>query len=219
MSQQLDLQEQEQLDALKAFWKQYGNALTWILIAVLGAYAAWNGWNYYQRRQAEQAAAMYDELDRASAAAEADKANRVFGDLRERFPKASFTAQGGLLAAKVLAEKGQLEPAQAAFAWVADNATDEDVRALARLRWSGLLSDEKKYDEALKVLEGVKGTSMEALAADRRGDVQMLQGKKTDAVASYRAAWQALPESLDYRRLVEAKLTALGAAPDAGAVK
>ena len=72
MSQQLDLQEQEQLDALKAFWKQYGNALTWILIAVLGAYAAWNGWNYYQRRQAEQAAAMYDELDRASAAAEAE---------------------------------------------------------------------------------------------------------------------------------------------------
>ena len=139
MSQQLDLQEQEQLDALKAFWKQYGNALTWILIAVLGAYAAWNGWNYYQRRQAEQAAAMYDELDRASAAAEADKANRVFADLRERFPKASFTAQGGLLAAKVLAEKGQLEPAREAFSWVADNATDEDVRALARLRWSGLL--------------------------------------------------------------------------------
>lgn len=219
MSQQLDLQEQEQLDALKAFWKQYGNALTWILIAVLGAYAAWNGWNYYQRRQAEQAAAMYDELDRASAAAEADKANRVFADLRERFPKAAFTAQGGLLAAKVLAEKGQLEPARAAFAWVADNATDEDVRALARLRWSGLLLDEKKYDEALKVLEGIKSTSMEALSADRRGDILMLQGKKSEAVASYRAAWQSLPESLDYRRLVEAKLTALGAAPDAGAVK
>ena len=219
MSQQLDLQEQEQLDALKAFWKQYGNALTWILIAVLGAYAAWNGWNYYQRRQAEQAAAMYDELDRASAAAEADKANRVFADLRERFPKAAFTAQGGLLAAKVLAEKGQLEPAQTAFAWVADNATDEDVRALARLRWSGLLLDEKKYDEALKVLEGIKSTSMEALSADRRGDILMLQGKKSEAVASYRAAWQSLPESLDYRRLVEAKLTALGAAPDAGAVK
>ena len=219
MSQQLDLQEQEQLDALKAFWKQYGNALTWILIAVLGAYAAWNGWNYYQRRQAEQAAAMYDELDRASAAAEADKANRVFADLRERFPKAAFTAQGGLLAAKVLAEKGQLEPAQTAFDWVAENATDEDVRALARLRWSGLLLDEKKYDEALKVLEGIKSTSMEALSADRRGDILMLQGKKSEAVASYRAAWQALPESLDYRRLVEAKLTALGAAPDAGAVK
>lgn len=219
MSQQLDLQEQEQLDALKAFWKQYGNALTWILIAVLGAYAAWNGWNYYQRRQAEQAAAMYDELDRASAAAEADKANRVFADLRERFPKAAFTAQGGLLAAKVLAEKGQLEPAQTAFAWVAENATDEDVRALARLRWSGLLLDEKKYDEALKVLEGIKSTSMEALSADRRGDILMLQGKKSEAVASYRAAWQSLPESLDYRRLVEAKLTALGAAPDAGAVK
>lgn len=219
MSQQLDLQEQEQLDALKAFWKQYGNALTWGLIVLLGAYAAWNGWNYYQGRQGEQAAAMFDELDRASAAAEADKVNRVFSDLRERFPKAPITAQGGLLAAKVLAEKGQFEPAQKAFAWVADNATDEDVRALARLRWSGVLSDEKKYDEALKVLEGVKSSSMEALSADRRGDILVLQGKKAEAVVAYRAAWQALPESLDYRRLVEAKLTALGAAPDTGAVK
>ena len=48
MATPLDLQEQEQLDALKAFWKTHGNLITWVLIAVLGAYAAWNGWNIYQ---------------------------------------------------------------------------------------------------------------------------------------------------------------------------
>ena len=219
MSQQLDLQEQEQLDALKAFWKQYGNWLTWALILVLGAYSAWNGWNYYQRRQAEQASAMFDELDRAAQASDTDKVNRVFADLRDRYPKAPITAQGGLTAGKMLAEKGQSEQAKQSYAWVADSATDDDVRALARLRWSGVLLDEKKFDEALKVLEGVKNSSMDALVADRRGDALLLSGKKNEAVAAFRSAWQALPETVDYRKRVEAKLTALGAAPEAGVPK
>lgn len=219
MSQQLDLQEQEQIDALKAFWKQYGNLLTWALIVVLAAYAAWNGWNFYQRRQAEQAAAMYDELERAVSAKDADKAARVFADLRERFPKAPITQHGGLLAAKLLAEKEKSEPAKQALTWVAEQGADAEVRALARLRWAGVLLDEKKFDEALTVLEGLKDTSMEGLAADRRGDVLLLQGKKKEAASAYQKAFDALPASVEYRRLVEAKLVALGAAPDAGVVK
>ena len=41
MATHLDLEEQEQLDQLKAFWKQYGNLVSWVLIVVLGGYAAW----------------------------------------------------------------------------------------------------------------------------------------------------------------------------------
>ena len=48
MATHLDLEEQEQLDQLKAFWKRWGNLITWLLIAVLGAYAAWNGWNLWR---------------------------------------------------------------------------------------------------------------------------------------------------------------------------
>ena len=44
MATSLDLQEQEQVDALKAFWKQYGNLITWVLTLALAAFAAWNGW-------------------------------------------------------------------------------------------------------------------------------------------------------------------------------
>ena len=67
MATSLDLQEQEQLDSLKAFWQRWGNLLTWGVIAVLAGFAAWNGWNWYQRDQAVKAAALFDELDRAEA--------------------------------------------------------------------------------------------------------------------------------------------------------
>ena len=81
MASNLDLQEQEQLDELKAFWKQYGNLITWTLTLALAGLAAFNGWNWWQREQGAKAAAMYDELDRAGLACNVEQAARVFGDL------------------------------------------------------------------------------------------------------------------------------------------
>jgi predicted negative regulator of RcsB-dependent stress response len=83
MATNLDLEEQEQLDQLKHFWKKNGNLITWVLIAALAGYAAWNGWNYWQREQSVKAGAMFDELDRAAQAGDADKVTRVFADLKE----------------------------------------------------------------------------------------------------------------------------------------
>jgi predicted negative regulator of RcsB-dependent stress response len=215
MATHLDLEEQEQLDQIKAFWKQYGNLITWVLIAALGAFAAWNGWNWWQREQSGKASAMYDELERAAQAGDAAKAAGVFADMKERFAGTTFTQQGGLLAAKVQFDKGQLDAAAGTLTWVAGNAPDAEYQSAARLRLSGLLLDQKKFDEALKVLDAVNAKEFEALAADRRGDVLMAQGKPDDAKAAYTKAWKAMDNKTDYRRLIEAKLTALGAAPEA----
>lgn len=217
MATQLDLQEQEQLDALKAFWNKYGNLITWILILVLGAFAAWNGWQYWQRDQGLKAGAMFDELERAALAGDADKAGRVFADLKERFPSTAYAQQGGLLAAKVQFDKGQADKAQGSLAWVADKASDDELRTSARLRLAALLSDAKKYEEALKTLDAATAAGFEALVADRRGDVLVAQGKPAEARAAYQAAYKAMSDKIDYRRLIDAKLTALGAAPEAAA--
>ncbi len=213
MATQLDLQEQEQLDSLKAFWKQYGNLLTWAVIAALAAYAGWNGWSYWQRDQGFKAGALYDELDRAATAGDAEKAQRVMADLQTRFPKTSFAEQGTLLAARVQFDKGQLDAARASLAWVADKGVQEEARTIARLRLAALLSAEKKHDEALAVLDAAKAAGFEALVADRRGDVLLAQGKPAEARTAYQAAWAGMEATLDYRRVVEAKLTALGAPP------
>ena len=217
MATNLDLEEQEQLDQLKAFWKKYGNLVTWLLVAALGSYAAWNGWNWYQRDQASKAGSMYDQLDKAVQAGDVDQATRVFADMKGRFPGTAFTEQGGLLAAKLQFEKGKADEALVTLTWVEANASEAEYQTIARLRAAGVLLDQKKYDEALKRLDAVVlkdgASEFGALVADRRGDVLMAQGKTEDAKAAYTKAWTTMDAKVDYRRLIEAKLTALGAAP------
>ncbi len=215
MATQLDLQEQEQLDALKAFWKQYGNLITWILILVLGAYAAWNGWNWYQRDQAFKAGAMYDALEQAAQANDADKAARIFEDLKARYPRTAQAGQGGLVAARLHADKAQADKAQTALTWVAEQAKGPGYRQIARLRLAALAAEAKQFDQALKHLDAAQGDEFDALVADRRGDVLAASGKADDAKKAYQAAWAGMDDKNEYRRLVEAKLTALGAAPAA----
>ena len=219
MATHLDLEEQEQLDQLKAFWKQYGNLITWVLALVLAGFAAWNGWNIWQRDQAVKAGAMFDELDKAAQAGEAAKAAGIFKDMQERFPRTAFTQQGGLLAAKVQFEKGQPDAALVALGWVAENAVEDEYKTIARLRLAGVLADQKKYEEALKQLDAANAKEFEALVADRRGDVLMAMGKKDEAKAAWQKAYGAMDAKVEYRRLVEAKLTAIGAAPPAEAAK
>jgi predicted negative regulator of RcsB-dependent stress response len=219
MATHLDLEEQEQLDQLKAFWKQYGNLITWLLVLVLGGYAAWNGWTLYQRDQGAKAGSLYDELDRAAQEGDSDRATRIFADMKERYPRATFTQQAGLVAARVAAEKSQYDAAIASLAWVADKGGDSEYRSIARLRLAGLLLDTGKHDEALKRLEGVEGAEFAPLAADRRGDILLTQGKKAEAQAAYLKAWTAMDPKVDYRRLVEAKLNLLGVQPAAGSAE
>jgi predicted negative regulator of RcsB-dependent stress response len=160
---------------------------------------------------------MFEELDKAVAAADADKAGRVFNDLKERFGSTAFAQQGGLLAARIQYEKGQADAAKASLGWVAEHAVEDEYRSIARLRLAGVLLDAKQYDAALKALDAASAKEFTALVADRRGDVLLAQGKPAEAKAAYQAAYAAMSEKVDYRRLIDAKLTALGAPPGGAA--
>ncbi len=213
MANHLDLEEQEQLDEIKHFWKQYGNAITWVLIVVLGAYAAWNGYQYWQRSQAAQAAAMFDEVEKVAREGDADKLQRAFDDMKSRFASTAYAPQAGLLVAKTLYEAGKADGAKAALAWVSEKSADAGYAAIARLRLAGVLMDAKAYDEALKVLDSGMGEEFAALQADRRGDILLAQGKKPEAKEQYLKAFKAFDEHSDYRRLVLVKLNTLGVDP------
>ena len=213
MATPLDLQEQEQLEAIKSFWKQYGNLITWTLVLALGGVGAWNGWNWYQRDQGIKASAMYDELERSVQAADLERSARSFADLQARYPGTAWTAQGGLLLARLQTEKGQADAATTVLRWLGEKTSDEGLRALAALRLAGLELDAKRWDAALKAVETVNAKGFEALAADRRGDILMAQGKVQQASDAFLAAWKAFPDTVEYRRVVEAKLNSLGVAP------
>ena len=210
MANHLDLEEQEQLDQLKAFWKQYGNAITWVLTLVLGLFAAWNLYQRWQEGQASQASAMYDELERVVLTGDLVKLDRVFSDLKDKYPNTTYGQQGGLLSAKAYFDAGKVDQAKASLAWVVDKASDEGYKSIAKLRLAGVLLEAGAFDDAMKLLAAGYPVEFEGLVADRKGDILMLQGKKVEAKAEFEKAFKAFDERTEYRRLVEVKLSSLG---------
>lgn len=210
MAKHLDLEEQEQLDQIKHFWARYGNLITWVLIVVFGSFAAWNGWNYWQRSQAVKASALYDEVERASVANDTDRLARTVQDMQSGFGRTAFASQAGLLAASTWQEAGKTEEAMAALTWVSQKGADDAFKAVARLRLAAMHLDSGAHDQASAVLADSMPPAFAGLQADRRGDVLMAQGRPEEAKAQYQAAWSALGERIEYRRLVEVKLASLG---------
>lgn len=215
MASPLDLQEQEQLDQIKDFWKRHGSLISTAVTVVLLAFAGWNGWNWWQREQAAKAGVLYDEVDRAAQARDAEKAGRVFGDLQQRYGRTVFAAQAALLAARVQADAEQTDAAVATLRWAAQEAGDPAYRSIAGLRLAGLLLDQGKHDEALAAVPSAAEGLFAALAADRRGDILQAQGKRDAAIAAFQQAHAGFVGKGDYLRIVEAKLMALGVQPAA----
>ncbi len=213
MANQLDLEEQEQLDQLKHFWKQYGNLITWGLIVVLGAVASWNGYHAWQRSQTVQAAAMFEEVEKVVRSGDPQKAERAFNDMKDRFAKTAYAQQAGLLVAKMAYEAGKSDVAKSSLSWLVENASDKGYASVARLRLATLLVDAKSYDDAVKLLGTGVSEEFSALADDRRGDIYVLQEKKSEAKAEYLKAFNGFDEQSEYRRLVLVKLNALGVDP------
>jgi predicted negative regulator of RcsB-dependent stress response len=213
MAKHFDLEEQEQLDQIKHFWRQYGNAILWLLIIVFGSFAAWNGYQYWERRQANGASALYDEVERAAQAGDTALLERAATDIRERYGRTAFASQAVLLAARVQDEKKNAEATRALLRWVVDNGADEGYKALARLRLAAVFMESKSYDEALQVLQGGVPASFEPLVAERRGDVLVQQGKREEAKAQYTKAYERVERNGEQRVLLEIKLNALGVDP------
>jgi predicted negative regulator of RcsB-dependent stress response len=210
MALQLDLEEQEQLDQLKHFWKQWGNLISWILIGILSLYAAWNAWRYWERHQSTQAAVMFDEVSRVLDTKDAAKIERAFNDMKDKFASNVLTQQAGLLSAQSLYQADKLEASIATLTWVGDHAQDDAYQAIAKLRLAALYLDKKSHDQALQALKGISAVKFQPLVADRKGDILLDQGQVDAAKVEYTTAYKTLPADADYRILVEAKLNALG---------
>ena len=213
MANHFDLEEQEQIEQLKHFWSSWGTLITSVLLVVFLGLAGWNGWQYWQKRQAVQASALEFAVDEALTAKDAGRADQAFEELKEKYAGTHQAAQAALLMAKASVEAGKLDDAKAQLSWVAEKG-DESFKALARLRLSSVLEQQKNYDEGLKVLEAAMPETFAALQADRRGDLYAALDKKSEAIAQYQTAFKALDKDLDYRHLVEFKLNALGVAPE-----
>ena len=211
-----DLEEQEQIATLKAWWERYGNALSTIVLAAAVAVAGYNGWQWYQKNRAGEATGVYDELERAVATKDIVHTRELSGIILEKFGSTAFAQMAALLSARANLEAGDAKTAKAQLQWTIDHAKDGEYRALGRLRLAGILLDEGAYADATKlVAENVAAdlsASFQAAFADRRGDIDVAQNRLDDAKREYRAALAVLngrPEVRGYSKVVELKLEGL----------
>lgn len=218
-----DLEEQEQLAEIKAWWRQHGNLVTGIITAVALGVAAWQVWNWYQARQAAEASVIYSSLQRAALEKDAQKVKTSAGELIEKYSGTAYAPLGALTAAKSMFDAGDLKNARQQLQWVAEHGSDE-LGDLGRLRLAAVLLDDGAYDEALQALAKNRQPAFAARFAELRGDVLAAQGK--DAADAYRAALAALDKaaasgantlqsgemSAQYRAMLQLKLDASGGA-------
>jgi predicted negative regulator of RcsB-dependent stress response len=204
-----DLEEQEQLAALKAWWQEHGGAVILGATIVLAAAAAWNGWTWYQRSQAAQAAALYDELQKAARANDVKVVRDTAGTILESYPRTPYAPLAALVSSKVQFQAGDSKTARAQLQWVVENAKHDEIRAIAALRLSSVLLDDGDPDAALKVLEAKPHSGFEALHASQRGDILVTQKKYSEARAAYKSALEKA-EPGAFRDTLRLKLEALG---------
>jgi predicted negative regulator of RcsB-dependent stress response len=208
-----DLEEQEQLASIKAWWSKYGNLLTWVLIVALAAYGAWSGWNLYQRKQSQQASQLYEEQQKAAEAKDVAKVLRAATDMQDKFSGTAYAQMSALVAAKTAFNTNDTETAKKQLQWVIDHGRDAEYKAIASIRLAGLLLDAKAYDDALKLLAGDFPVQFAGAVADRKGDILVAQDKRDEARTAYQLALDKTDERNPGRQLIQLKLDAIGGTP------
>lgn len=212
----LDLEEQEKLAEIKAWWNKFGGALTMgALLAALG-FAGYNGWQWHTRNQAAEAAALFEVLQTAATNKDAVKLKESTGVLLDKYASTAYAQMAALTAAKANLEAGDGKTAKAQLQWAVEHAKDTEYQWIAHLRLAGLLMDENALDEALKQVSGDIPAEFKAAFADRRGDILVVQKKMPEAKKEYEAALSQLKQDGNaYANIVQIKLDALSS--EAGA--
>ena len=222
-----DLEEQEKLDDLKAWWHQWGNTITTIVAVACVVLAGVQGWRWWTGKQLEEASALFAGLSQAARANDLAKAKDATVALEDRFARTGYAPRGALVLAKLLFDSGDTAGARAQLQWVIDRADETELKEIARYRLAELLLNDKQYDEALKVLDAKHGEPFAGLYADLRGDALAAAGRTADARTAYQLALAKIDAKSQYRTYVQVKLDTLGgtdappaipaAAPAAGA--
>ncbi len=205
-----DLEEQEKVDAIKAWWKDYGQWVWGAVLVLAVGYAGYQGWQYYQRNQAAKAGVLFESVRMAAQQGDAAKTLQAARVLQEAQPDSALATRGALIAAAVNHAKADNAATQIELQWVVGHAKEAALADLARLRLAGLLADDKKYEEALRLLDANHEPDFAALTSDLRGDI-LLALKRTDqAREAYKLAVEKSSAEDVLHQIAQSKLEALG---------
>lgn len=207
----LNLDEQEQLAALKAWWQERGGLVVLVLTAIALGFAGWQGWHWYERRQAAHAGALYETLLHAVQGDDARAVHLAGGRLIEKYPSTLYASMGALVSARFDFDHGELKDSEAQLRWAAAHSGSKAFRNIARLRLAAVLLDRKDYKAALAELDHAHAPAFAAQYAALKGDVLVAMKRTAAAKAAYRLALdKAAPQDEALRDSVRIRLDALG---------
>jgi predicted negative regulator of RcsB-dependent stress response len=207
---ELDLHEQEQVDALKAWWKENGRWVVGALVVGLLGFAGTQYWKSHQSSQAAEAAKLYAEVMKQAATNDAKRIGDAADALVSRYGGSAYAPRAQLLAAQASLQARDVAHAKVQLQWVIEHASESGLQDAARLKLASVLLDEKKHDEALKQLDAAHPESFTGLYADLKGDVLSAQGKTAEARAAYQQAYDKTDAQSVYRNLIQLKMDGLG---------
>jgi predicted negative regulator of RcsB-dependent stress response len=205
----LDLEEQEQVDELKALWKKYGNYITRGAIAFFVLYGLFQGWGYYQNKQSLSASELYQSivvLDEKNTKEIIEKSQRLIDD----YSGTPYAGRAAILFAKASYADGAKDKAKEKLEWASRHAKESATESIALIQLGQILLEEKKYDEALKKANAVDNEGYLGLSNDLKGDVLNAMGKKEDAKKAYLEALKRFGPKDSYARFTQEKLESLG---------
>ena len=207
----LDLEEQEQVAELKAWWRQHGTRVLSVVLAVAVGFAGWTAYRAYTQSQAQRASALYEQVAKAAGTGDAKALRDASGALVESYAGTAYASMGALLAARYYYDRSDLKSAKAQLQWVLERGYSDDLKDLARLRLAAVLLDEKAYDDALKLLEARPAAAYEAQYAALRGDILVAKNQAAEAKAAYKLALEKSDKkNTAFQESVRMRLEALG---------
>ncbi|MCB1917486.1 MAG: tetratricopeptide repeat protein [Rhodocyclaceae bacterium] len=208
-----DLEEQEQLSQLKAWWEEYGKKLVALGFLVLLAVIGRSVWQNHRDGQASEASALYASV--LTAEGNPQQAREAAGRILQNYDATAYAYLGALAAGKIQAKADDLQNAASQLSWVVSRAPEASVRDIARLRLAALQFDQADHAAALATLAATPVEELAAGFADLRGDILAADGKLDEARTAYRAALESVASgggAARMREIVQVKLDALGEA-------
>lgn len=204
------LEEQQELDNFKYFWKTTGK---WLFAVLILAALGYLGYTVYQNRkvsQNQEAAAILAEIvEKAQSKAPQNEINAELAKLQQSYPQSISAAQATLMAAATEFDAHRYDVAEAHLKWVLSNQQDSLIQALTAQRLGVVLLQQKKYDAALAALDTPVDAAFTPLLMETKGDVYAAQGKNQEALKNYGQALEKMPQDSVGRELVQMKLDSL----------
>lgn len=167
-------------------------------------------WQFYQQKQSRQASDLYALLQQVQASNDATKIHDAAQLVMTGYPSSGYAPRAALITAQADVQNSNVKRALQSLQWIVDNAKESSLHDLARLRISGILLDEEKYDDALRTISMPHSDSFSGLYLDRKGDILVATNKFSEARLSYQEAISKLSKTNTYFNIVQMKLDALG---------